>query len=261
VIALRALALAVVLILGAAGLPARAQESQVDPDRPDLTNSARTLPRGGVQLETGLEYSRTRRAEVDTERRFLVDALGRVGVSDRIELQLGWQPLVHLHGDADDAGVGDVTLATKYRFLDGAAPWPTLGVRPFVKLPTADEPLGSGRADFGAVALASFDLPAGFGLDVNAGVAAIGQGRPSGHRLQALASASLSREVGDAAPFVEIAFASRGERDGRDAVNVDAGVVYRVTKRIALDAAVQTSLAGIGPDWALRAGATFRFGR
>ena len=62
-IALRALALAVVLALGAVASPARAEEPMVDPDRPDLTNSARTLPRGGIQLETGAEYSRTRRAE------------------------------------------------------------------------------------------------------------------------------------------------------------------------------------------------------
>ena len=167
---------------------------------------------------------------------------------------------MHLRGDDDDTGVGDVALATKYRFFDGAAPWPTLGVRPFLKLPTADEPLGSGRVDFGAVALASFDLPAGFGLDVNAGVAAIGQSRPSGHLIQALAAASLSLDIGDLAPFVEMTFASRGERDGRDSVNADAGVVYRLTKQIALDAAVQTSLTGVGPDWALRGGVTFRLG-
>lgn len=259
--ALRALALVIGLGVCVVAPPVCAEDAQVDPDRPDLTNSARTVPRGGFQLESGVEYSRTRHAGAQTERRFLVDALARAGVAERVELQLGWQPLVHLRGDEDDTGVGDVTLAMKYRFFDGAAPWPTLGVRPFLKLPTADEPLGSGRVDFGAVALASFDLPAGFGLDVNAGLAAIGQGRPSGHLLQALASASLSLDVGDAAPFVELAFASRSARDARDSVNLDAGVVYRVTKRIAVDAAAQTSLTGDGPDWAVRAGVTFRFGK
>jgi hypothetical protein len=257
----RAIALTLALLACVMASLASADDAVVDPDRPDLTNSARTMPRGGFQLETGVEYSRTRRAGADTERRFLLDAFGRAGIAERVELQLGWQPFVHLRGDADDAGVGDVALAMKYRFFDGEAPWPTLGVRPFLKLPTADEPLGSGRVDFGAVALASFDLPAGFGLDVNAGAAAVGQSRPSGHLIQALASTSLSLDTGDLAPFVEITFASRGERDGRNSVNADAGVVCRVTKRIALDAAIQTSLTGVGPDWALRAGITFRLGR
>jgi hypothetical protein len=44
-------------------------------------------------------------------------------------------------------------------------------------------------------------------------------------------------------------------------VGADVGVVYRVTSRVALDAAVQTSLAGNGPDRAFRAGVTVRFGR
>lgn len=260
---MRAYATVVALLLAvvATVVPARAAEDQVEPDRPDLTNGAKTVPRGAFQIETGIEYSRTSQAATATERRFLVDALGRVGVADRLELQISWQPLVHLRGDEDDTGTGDVTLAAKYRFFDGGSPWPALGVRPFVKLPAADEPIGSGRADFGASALASFDLPAGFGLDVNAGLAAIGQSRPSGYLIQALTSASLSAEIGAATPFVEIFFASRGERDGRDSVGADAGVVYRVTNRVALDAAVQTSLKGNGPDWAVRAGVTVRFGR
>ena len=257
----RTACLALALLLVATVAPVRAAQDQVEPDRPDVTNGTKTVPPGAWQIEAGIEYSRTSEAATATERRFLVDTLGRAGVTERLELQVGWQPLVHLRGDEDDTGFGDVTLAAKYRFFDGGSAWPALGVRPFVKLPAAAEPIGSGRADFGALALATFDLPAGFGLDVNAGIAAIGQSRPSGHLLQALTSASLSAEIGAATPFIEFFFASRGERDARDALGAVTGVVYRVTKRLALDAAVQTSLGGVGPDWALRAGVTLLFGR
>ena len=85
----RAIALTLALLACAMVSPARADDAVVDPDRPDFTNSARTIPRGGFQLETGVEYSRTRRAGVDTERRLLVEALGRAGVAGRGELQLG----------------------------------------------------------------------------------------------------------------------------------------------------------------------------
>jgi len=242
---------------------AHAAEDEVDPGRPSVSNNARTVPPGAFQIETGFEYARTRQGGAETERRLGVDVLGRVGLVDRLEAQLGWEPLVHLRGPDDETGVGDVMMALKYQFLKPRerSSVPALGVQTFVKFPAADEPIGSGRTDFGMVGLATFDLPAGLGLDVNAGVAAIGQGRPSGYLIQALTAAALSLEVGSASPFVEIFYTSRDERGGRDHVGLDAGVIYRVTRRVALDAAVETSLAGTGPDWAVRAGVSVRFGK
>jgi hypothetical protein len=256
--AIAALALLAALVVAA---PVLGAEGDIEPDRPDTTNGAKTLAPGAVQIETGVEYSRARQAGSAVEKRFVLDTLGRVGVVERLELQVGWQPLVRLRGDEDDSGGGDVTLAAKARFFDGTGPWPALGTWAFVKLPAADEPIGSGRLDLGAVLIASFDLPAGFGVDVNAGAAAIGQGRPSGFVVQPLTSAALSVEIGPALPFVELVYAGRGDRDGRDAVSLATGFVYRLGQRVALDVAAQTSVAGDAPDWVLRAGVSVRFGR
>jgi hypothetical protein len=258
----RAAIVVAAVVLAATGV-ATAGDDDVDPDRPSVSSSARTVPAGAVQIETGFEYARTSTGAAPTERRLGVETLGRFGALDGLEIQLGWEPLVRLRGADDDTGIGDVTLSLKYQLLKlrQDSPWPSLGVLPFVKLPAAEEPIGSGRADFGVIGLASFDLPGGLGLDLNAGIAAIGQSRPRGHLIQALTAATLSVELDAAAPFVEIFHASRGERGGRDRVGLDAGVVYRVTKRVALDAAVETSLAGDGPDWAVRAGVSVRFGR
>jgi hypothetical protein len=35
---------------------------------------------------------------------------------------------------------------------------------------------------------------------------------------------------------------------------VNAGLVYRLTRRLAIDAGIQTSLAGQGPDYVVRTG-------
>jgi hypothetical protein len=250
-------------LVAAAVAPAAAQDDAIEPDRPSVADSARTVPPGAVQLETGVEYARTQRAGAPTERRAHVEALARAGVADRVEAQVGWGPLVHLRGPDDETGIGDVWLALKIRALDppSASAWPTLGLLPFVKLPVADEPIGSARPDFGASALASFDLGRGIGLDVNAGLTAVGQTRPTGFLLQALASAAVSFEVLDAVPFVELFHASRDDRERRGRTGFDVGLVYRLTPRVALDAAFETSLVGDGPDWAVRAGLSARFGR
>jgi hypothetical protein len=91
---------------------------------------------------------------------------------------------------------------------------------------------------------------------------AVGQLHPDGYLLQALVAAGLSRDVAESVTlFTDLVYASRDERVGRDSVLVDLGAVWRPTRNIALDASVVTSLAGSGPDWAVRGGVSVRFGR
>jgi hypothetical protein len=131
---------------------------------------------------------------------------------------------------------------------------------PLVKIPTARTPIGSGRLDAGALLLADQDLPWEMQLTVNAGLVVAGQ--LHGALLQGLASALLSREFwGRLSPFLERFFASREERDGHDTVGLDAGVVYLVTRRVALDAAVAMTLNRHRPDYALRTGVSLLVGR
>ena len=244
------------LLLVRGVVPALAQE--IDPDRPELTESAKLVPRGAVQLESGVAYSRERRGGVATERTFEVEADLRIGVSRDTELNLGWSPLVRVRGTEDDTGIGDVTVGVRSRFVEGVEDelWPPyVAVKAFAKLPAAEEPLGTGRPDLGLLLLASFELPHEFELEVNVGAAAIGQTRPNDYLAQAIATASLSRElVPSLLGFLELLFNTREERNGRDQLAVNVGVVYRLTRTLAIDAGVQTSLVGQGPDYVVRTG-------
>ena len=198
------------------------------------------------------------------KRRFNVDVALRVGVTDHLELGFFGAPVVVQRGTVDVTDHGDFTLAAKYRFHDAPedSALPSLGVLPFVKLPVSEEPLGSGKTDAGAVLLASLDLPARLSLDLNASLAAIGQSRPSGYLLQTVLAAGLSHDVDDwLTLFTDVMYASREERDRRDGVLFDAGVIWRPARNVALDASVVTSLAGQGPDWQVRGGLSLRFGR
>ncbi len=243
---------------------AAADGDALDPDRPDVSSSARTVGASRVQLESGVLLERTRAAGEPTERRVSAEVLLRVGVSERLEVRVDGEPIVRVRGSEAATDVGDFRLGAKWRFLDSTegAPWPALALLPFVKLPTAPTPIGTGKTDYGLLLAASLELPADFGLDANAGVAAIGQTGPSGHLLQALVSASLSRKLGAAvASFGEIFYASREEWSGRDQVGVDAGIIWTLLPNLALDAAVGTSLYGRVPDVFVRAGGSVRFGR
>jgi hypothetical protein len=236
----------------------------VSPDRAGASVSTSTVGRGVVQLETGVEHSHERIGGSPAQRRFSVQAAVRGGLTDSLELGVDGEPLVSLGGSDNVTNIGALQLNAKYRFFDGQPDsWlPSLGVQPFVKLPAAEEPIDSGKTDFGLLVLASFLLPGRLSLDVNAGMAAIGHASPDGYLLQAQAALGLSRDVTEAVTlFTDLFYASRADRDGRNSLGLDAGVIWRPTRDVALDASVVTSLIGQGPDWAVRAGVSIRFGR
>lgn len=258
------LLLACALLLLAAGAVAAADDDTIDPDRPDVSISAKTVGAGRVQLETGVFAERTRLAGEPTERRLSAEALVRIGLARAFEVRVDSEPIVRLRGAEDATDVGDFRLGAKWRFLEPADGdrWPALALAPFVKLPTAPTPIGTGKADYGLFLAASFELPAEFSLDVDAGMAALGQTRPSGYLLQALVSASLSRKLGRGlSTFGEVFYASREEWTERDRVGIDGGVVWAVLPNVAVDVAVGTSLYGRAPDVFVRAGGSIRFGR
>jgi hypothetical protein len=232
--------------------------AEIESDRPELTESAKLVPRGAVQLETGLEYSRERQAGQPTEKTFGIGGDLRIGLGRDVELNVGWQPLVRVRGSQDDTGVGDVTLGVRYRFVEGFEDvlWPPhIAVKVFTKLPGAGEPIGTGRPDFGALLLASLELPYDFELEVNLGAAAIGQTRPNGYLAQGIATASLSRDLTSSlVGFLELLFTTRDERGTRGQFAVNAGLVHRLTSSFAIDAGVQTSLVGQGADVVVRTG-------
>lgn len=257
----RASSFLLIVVALVAASPAWAQEEDLSPDRPGVGTSAVTVPRGALQLEVGLDYARERRAGEPTQRRTAFATTLRFGLLDGVELRLDGEPVVGLRGGDDATDVGDFVLGAKLRLLEGGeGPLrPTLSLLPAVKLPTAPDPIGTERADFQLLGLASFN----FGrvtADLNAGIAAIGQRDPSGYLLQALVVGTLSVDVTDTVTVLgEIFYNSPAERDGDDVVGAVAGVSYKVTKNVALDAAVITTLAGRGPDYRIQAGMTIRF--
>lgn len=70
--------------------------AEIESDRPELTESAKLVPRGAVQMESGVAYSRERRAGRATEKTFEAGADFRIGVTRSVELNLGWDPLVRV---------------------------------------------------------------------------------------------------------------------------------------------------------------------
>jgi hypothetical protein len=237
----------------------------IDPDRPDLTTSAKVVGTGRLQLESGFIYEQARVGGEPIDKQLTLQATLRAGITEALELSLETEPYSwNWSGGDDDQGSGDYTLGSKYRVFAPApgSDGPLLAVRSYVKLPTASEPIGSGRPDFGALLLMTLGLPGGLNLDANAGVAAIGVTRPHGFIPQGIVSGSLSWAATDRlSTITELYFTTKSDRDARDSLLATVAIMYLLTPNVAVDIGARTALVGTGPDWSVLGGLSVRFGR
>jgi hypothetical protein len=255
-------ALAAAAIWGRA--EARAGEFRVMPDRPDLTDSAETIPRGTAQIETGVTFLRDASGDRPV-RRLAVSGLLRLGLAETFEARLGADVFVRERGDGSGtSGVGDTTLGAKWHVLDDQGWRPAVGLLPFVKLPTASrgKGLGSGRVDFGGILALGKDLPADWHVDLNFGLIGVSLSEaPGGLFLQKVATGSFSWAVTDrVAPFWEFFYVSRDSPTAQFSVGTNFGVVVWAHPRVAIDVAGGFRLAGASPDWVVTGGLTVLLG-
>lgn len=249
----RALAVAGVCLLAAVA-PLFAQDAQpgaappaVDPDRPDITNSAHIVATGLLQIEFGGQYV----TAAAGEGAFGSPFTARVGLREWIEARLGTDGLlVQTDGLTRTVGVGNVQAGAKIRLLAGADGVGILSLLPAVNLPTAsaEKGLGSGHADYTIALLTGTDFAARAHVDVNYALGAIGGSGDAQHFVQHLASVSASDALSDRwNPYIEAYWFSRVEAGGPPQALLDAGAICQLSARYAVDGGLQLGLNAGAP--------------
>jgi hypothetical protein len=252
----RAAALGCVFVLVAAA--ARAQDQlppeQVEPDRPDITNGTHIVDVGVLQIEIGGLFTRPTAGQ----RQSGTPVAARLGVSEWLELRVGTDGLLtQTSGLTSATGMGNVQLGAKLRLWADEGGVPVVSILPAVNLPvaSAEKSLGSGVADLTVAFLTGADLGRHGHVDVNYGIGAIGaapdQPRFAQHLLSLSASAAASDNWN---PYVETFWFSREEPDGRGVLAMDAGAIYEIGERYAVDGGVQLGLTADAPAFAVFAG-------
>ena len=238
-------------------LPARAQPplaqpaaptQPLEPDRPDVTNGTHIVDVGLLQMEVGVQQLRfgPRVSSFNTPTTF------RVGLTEWIEVRAGTDGFVAttdpIAGNA--SGAGNVQLGAKIRLWADPGGIPVLSILPAINLPTASSAkgLGSGQSDLTLALLTGTDFLTRGHVDVNYGFGMIGSG-PGLHRFsQHLASASASVEIpGPVTPYFEYFWISRQDPRGVNVSAMDAGAIYVITPRFALDGGAQWGLSDAAP--------------
>jgi hypothetical protein len=253
----------VVVAVLLAGGPALAEESGVAPqcgevivpDRPGATNGYAAVKPGCFQLETSTEVS----PGSGVTRQAFPTAL-RLGVAERLEVRLE-SPLMDLTyapGTPGASSRADVSLGVKYTLAepDGGAR-PGLGFTLVGVLPGADAGLSqvSPRLDV----LADWQLPAGWGLSVNAGVEYVGaftSARGVSIPLAAVLGFTVPGTEEKLGLFVDSA-AMYAPAEGSWDQSVGGGLALRVAPNVQLDLSGSMDLAGGDHPWWVALGASW----
>jgi hypothetical protein len=138
----------------------------VQPERPTVATHAHTVAPGWVEIEAGVEHDRF----ADRTRVESAVSTIKMGLSRRT--QLGITPSL-LRDPADPAhtsGLGDLSLALKWRPLDAAPGLGDFALLPVLKLPTGSNSRGTGTGTTdAALVLVSSHTFGQVSLDINVG--------------------------------------------------------------------------------------------
>jgi outer membrane putative beta-barrel porin/alpha-amylase len=243
-----------VLLCGAAVAaltrPAGGQEQppdQVEPDRPDVTNGTHIVDTGVLQLEIGGLYTR-----VSTNARATGTPItARVGLFDWLEARVGTDGmLTQTDGSSRETGLGNVQVGAKVRLWPDPGGVPVLSILPAINIPAASaaKGLGSGSADYTIAVLTGTDIGRHAHVDVNYGLVAVGACENEPHFAQHLVSVSASDAISDNwNPYVEAFWLSRQDVGGGAVTSLDAGAIYELGNRYAIDGGLQIGVSGDAP--------------
>jgi len=233
-----ALALACLL----AGASRAAAQEMIEPDRPDVTNGTHIVDIGLLQIEMGGIYTRSG----SLQRAFGSPFTARVGLTDWIEARVGTDGFVtQSDGTLRQNGLGNTQIGAKLRLWADPGGVPVLSVLPTINFPTANpaKGFGSGDRDYLLALLTGTDIGRHWHADVNYGIGAIGAGGGQPHFPQHLASISVSVAATDNLnPYVETFWFSKQDPDGGHVAAMDAGAIYELGARYAVDGGVQMNL-------------------
>ncbi|MBC7533249.1 MAG: transporter [Oligoflexus sp.] len=144
------------------------QMREMATDRPDATEGAGTIDAGHVQLETDIynvARDKVRSSQIKTTSTVIAASNIRIGLTNSSEINLIFDPhvAVKVEGGGTESktisGMGDSMIRYKINFMGNDGGPISIGLIPFVKIPTAKKDLGNDEYEGGVIFPIGLDLP------------------------------------------------------------------------------------------------------
>lgn len=224
--------------------------------RPFGTEDAGVAGKGVAQTEVSWDYLKWDNDELKDENVFLLVPI--YGLTEDIELSAEIQYLYHNpdEGSSED-GVGDVNIVAKYLLLPESGGHPALAVKGVVKLDNGDEDkgLGSGEKDYSVYAVASQTVGELTG-HLHIGYIWVG-----GDKDETIYGVALDHAMSEQFHVVAEITGSRhpDRKEKENPLTALAGLTYKISDSLTLDAAYRWGLNDASPDWSTTVGASITY--
>ena len=224
-------------------------------DRPDTTESPRTVDKGHWQFELEIASYESSGPERTLN---LGELNTKFGLTNSTDLQFVLPIYSRVRGGAE--GFGDLEIRVKQNLWGNDGGNSAFGVMPFIKLPTAGDDLGNGKVEGGLITALGFALPAGWGGAVMAEFDVAADESGNGFHAVFVNSATTGHSLTENTSFfVEfVSVASTGSGADYEAY-FNTGVIWAPFGDWQWDAGVRVGLTPASADFTPFLGVSVRF--
>ncbi len=238
-------------------------------DRPDVTESPKTVDAGHFQLEVSFfDYTRDDWNDDDTkvETWMFGSSTIKLGLLHNTDLQVVLDPYVDHkvepdHSGRDDSvyGFGDTQIRVKTNLWGNDHGDTAAAVMPFIKIPTADDDLGNDHVEGGLIVPFSYDLNNGWGVGFMAEFDAVYDEEEHNHDFEFVHSAVIGKDLfGGLGWYGEYIGIKSSDDDLHYRAYAATGLTLGITESLQLDAGTNIGLTEASDDINVFAGMTLR---
>jgi len=241
---------------------------ELNPDRPDETESPFTVDAGHYQLEMDFaNYTYNRKDSTTTEAWNIAPFNLRIGLLNQLELNLIFDSYLHVHTDdriagtsTTQSGAGDLTTRLKINLWGDDGGKTAFALLPFATFPTATDHLGNNAVEGGMILPLAVKLPEDFDLSLETAASYMKNNDGGGYHEEFIASASVDHNlIGKLSGYVEFYSDFSTESHSGWIGTADAGLELLVTENMQLDCGCNFGVTHAAEQFNPFAGITVRF--
>lgn len=242
---------------------------ELSTDRPGKSHSSKTVDAGHFQIESDFityAWDPGRGGHPTTRNYSIATPILKVGATNSVDIEIATSLFNHLRQSDGAAtltarGFGDTSVGAKINLFGNDGGDRSLALMPFVKLPTAEQGIGNGYAEFTLNVPYTMELTKPWSLTLEPNFGVLRNSSNTAYRQNYGFIANLNRPVFfdklTAAIEIAVDFSSEGRSETK--VSIDPSIQWLVTPNLQLDAGIYIGLNKATPKYIAYTGVSYRF--
>lgn len=241
---------------------------ELNPDRPDKTESPYTLDAGHFMLEMDFANFTYDKSDGTTTKAWNVAPFNlKAGLFNHVDLQFVFDDYLNVRTEnravgttTIQSGVGDFTTRLKINLWGDDGGQTAFALLPFIKFPTSTDNLGNDAVEGGVIFPLAIKLPDDFDLGLETAVSCLRDNGDNNYHANFVNSITLDHGIiGKLSGYLEFFSDISAESHSAWIGTVDTGLEFLVTENVQLDCGCNFGVTRAADDFNPFAGITVRF--